>query len=55
MSATTKDLVYLCRALKAPSLLAAAERLLEQAGRGRVPAPVAQISTSTSSPLRRTL
>ncbi len=33
MSATTKDLVYLCRALKAPSLLAAAERLLEQAAR----------------------
>ena len=33
MSAATKDLVYLCRALKAPSLLAAADRLLEQAGR----------------------
>ena len=33
MSAATRDLVYLCRALKAPSLLAAADRLLEQAGR----------------------
>jgi DNA replication protein DnaC len=33
MSAATKDLVYLCRALKAPSLLAAADRLLAQAGR----------------------
>ena len=33
MSAATKDLVYLCRALKAPSLLAAADRLLEQAAR----------------------
>ena len=33
MLARTRDLVYLCRALKAPSLLASAERLLEQAAR----------------------
>ncbi len=33
MAAAAKDLVYLCRALKAPSLLAAADRLLEQAQR----------------------
>jgi DNA replication protein DnaC len=33
MSAASKDLIYLCRALKAPSLLAAADRLLEQAVR----------------------
>ena len=33
MASSSKDLVYLCRALKAPSLLASAERLLEQAGR----------------------
>ena len=32
-STATKDLVYLCRALRAPSLLAALERLLERAAK----------------------